>query len=505
MTNTIYSYVFENLNRNPSKTFISTYDNKNITYQDLLSNVTATQNYLISKGVSGGDRILIQCQKCPEFIYLYLACSSLNAIFVPLNPAYTNNELDYFIKDTTPTLFICDDGQFKIPGYANKKLQIISMHEIKSHLATVNDNPTIPQNSFNTDDTAVIIYTSGTTGKPKGAMLSHRNLITNGQALCNIWEINKDDTLLHMLPLYHVHGLFFGLNTILMSCAKIILTPKFDLTWVHQFIKASTILMGVPTFYTRILNDKKFRSDNFSHMRLLISGSAPMLEATHHEFFEKTGKEIVERYGMSETGIISSNPIHGTKKVGSVGTSLPNQSFKILDNAKKELPANEIGHIYVSGDNVTKGYWNKPELSNDIFTTDGYFHTGDLGYIDDEGYLSITGRAKDLIITGGLNVYPIEVEAVINEVDEVKESAVIAVPHDDFGECVIAVITCTSDNIDIEKIKKHTSSKLANYKQPKSFKIVDEIPRNVMGKVQKASLREQFKNLFQSTSEEISN
>ena len=346
------------------------------------------------------------------------------------------------------------------------------------------------------DDLAAILYTSGTTGKSKGAMLSHKNLVSNTAVLKETWRYSSDDTLLHMLPIYHTHGLFVAFNLLAYVNGSIIFLPKFSIQDALKWMKKSTSMMGVPTFYTRLLSDEKFNQDLVKHVRLFISGSAPLLAETHIEFENRTGKKILERYGMTETNMNISNPYDGERKPGTVGLPLPGIELRIADKFGKELTNGEIGIIELRGENIFKGYWQMPDKTKESFRDDGFFITGDMAYIDDNNYVIIVGRDKDLIITGGLNVYPKEVEELIDEIDGVVESAVIAVPHKDFGEAVVSVVIRSNENLSEDDIKNNLIEKIAKFKQPKKVFFENELPRNSMGKVQKVDLREKFKNTF---------
>jgi len=397
-------------------------------------------------------------------VMVYLATLQIGAIYAPLNPAYTDAEVDYFIADLEPALTIRD-----IRPFAGESHRFEPGHAIEPRSA---------------DDIAAIIYTSGTTGRSKGAMLSHGNLATNAEALIQTWGYTSNDVLLHALPVFHVHGLFISLHCALLTGSPTIWLERFDDAEVIATLPRATVMMGVPTFYTRLLANPAFTREVAAHVRVFISGSAPLLESTFAEFERRTGKRILERYGMSEAVIISSNPLQGERIAGSVGFPLPGVDLRIADG--------EVGEIEIKGLSVFRGYWRMPEGTGD-FTGDGYFRTGDVGRQDEDGRLWITGRAKDLIISGGFNVYPKEIELVLDALPGVVESAVIGLPHHDFGEAVVAVVIGQSEETALIAAARQ---RLAPYKAPKRIVFVDELPRNAMGKVQKAVLREAYNDLF---------
>ena len=347
------------------------------------------------------------------------------------------------------------------------------------------------------DDLAAILYTSGTTGRSKGARLSHHNLVSNAAVLADTWRFTRDDVLLHMLPIYHTHGLFVACNLIAMVGGTMIFLPKFSVETALHWMPQATSMMGVPTFYTRLLASADFTAEASQHMRVFISGSAPLLAETHRAFSARTGKAILERYGMTETNMITSNPYDGDRRPGTVGMPLAGINLRIADAETGKICADgEIGIIELRGDNVFQGYWEMPEKTAESFREDGFFITGDMAVRDADGYVSIVGRDKDLIITGGLNVYPREVESLVDEVAGVQESAVIGVPHPDFGEAVVAIVAARPDAVSADAVTEALAGKLAKFKQPKSVHLVDALPRNSMGKVQKAALRKEYAGLF---------
>lgn len=439
-------------------------DGTAISYGQLEDDVARTASLLIEYEVEPGDRVALQSEKSVAAVAVYLATLKVGAVFLPLNTAYTEVEIEYFIDDAEPVLFVED---------------------AEALVADARTRPPLADTLvMDDDDLASIIYTSGTTGRSKGAMLSHGNLAANAQALHQIWGFTADDVLLHALPIFHVHGLFVGLHCAFLSGAPMVWLPKFDDGQVLDGLAKATVMMGVPTFYTRLLANPSFTQDRANHMRLFISGSAPLLESTFAEFEARTGKRILERYGMSEAVIITSNPLDGERIAGSVGYPLPGVDLRI---------AGETGTIEIKGPSVFAAYWRMPEKTAEEFTADGYFITGDVGRQDPDGRVWISGRAKDLIISGGFNVYPKEIELIFDELAGVSESAVIGVPHPDFGEAVVAVVIGQGEESDLIA---QARTRLAAFKAPKRVFFVDELPRNAMGKVQKNLLRERFAGTF---------
>lgn len=458
---------------------------------------------LTALGVAKGDRVAVQTRKCAECLWLYLACLRVGAVYLPLNTAYTAAEITYFVGDAKPTLFVCDEERLTdmhrtLADGAQTIMAITGTGG--DSLATRAGN--MPERfetiDLSADDLAAILYTSGTTGRSKGAMISHENLRSNALALTDIWRFGPSDRLLHALPIYHTHGLFVATNTILLAGAAMLFLPKFDAEAVLKHIPNATAMMGVPTFYSRLLARPDFTADTVQNMRLFISGSAPLSAEVHRNFTARTGMAILERYGMTETNMITSNPYDGPRKPGAVGFPLPGISARIADpQTGKELEQGEIGVIELTGPNVFKGYWRMPQKTRDVFRDDGYFITGDLGYIDEEGYFTISGRDKDLIISGGLNVYPAEIENALDTLDGIAESAIIGLPHADFGEAVTAIVVAADDApIDEDAIRNRLQLVLAKFKVPRRIIAVDTLPRNTMGKIQKTLLREQFADLY---------
>ena len=470
----------------------------NYSWDDLLQASGKIANLLSALQLPKGSRILAHVEKSPEALLLYLASLRTGLIFIPMNTAYQSAEMRYFIGDAQPAVVVCSPKNFGWLAQLAFELgcaHVFTLDDTLPNQGSLLQRAAALSGDFSTvhaepDDIASILYTSGTTGKSKGAMLSHRNLSANAQALQSAWDWKSDDVLLHSLPLFHVHGLFIACHVALLSGTKIILLPKFDPEQILQFIPHSTVMMGVPTYYVRLLAQQELTQALCGHMRLFISGSAPLLTETFHSFQERTGHTILERYGMSETNIICSNPSHGERRAGTVGMALAQQQLRSVDDDGQVCPADGIGHIQVKGPNVFLGYWNMPEKTAEEFTADGFFNTGDLGKIDADGYLSIVGRSKDLIISGGYNIYPKEIELLLDEIPGVVESAVIGLPHKDFGEAVCAVLVC-NQSIDVGALIALLKTRIANFKVPKKVIVIDELPRNSMGKVQKNVLRQQ--------------
>ncbi|MGY4366578.1 malonyl-CoA/methylmalonyl-CoA synthetase [Bradyrhizobium sp. LB1.3] len=498
----LFSRLFDGLD-DPKRLAIETHDGGRISYGDLIARAGQMANVLVARGVKPGDRVAVQVEKSVANIMLYLATVRAGAVYLPLNSAYTLNELDYFIGDAEPSLVVCDpskaEGLAPIAAKVKAKVETLGPNgkgslteaadKASSEFATV---------SRANDDLAAILYTSGTTGRSKGAMLTHDNLASNSLALVGYWGFTDKDVLIHALPIYHTHGLFVATNVTLFARASMIFLPKLDPDLIIKLMARATVLMGVPTFYTRLLQNPALSRDTTQHMRLFISGSAPLLAETHREWSARTGHAVLERYGMTETNMNTSNPYDGERVPGAVGFPLPGVSVRVTDpETAKELPREEIGMIEVKGPNVFKGYWRMPEKTKAEFRDDGFFITGDLGKIDAKGYVHILGRGKDLVISGGFNVYPKEIESEIDAMPGVIESAVIGVPHADFGEGVTAVLVCNKGaDVSEAAVLKALDGRLAKFKMPKRVFVVDELPRNTMGKVQKNILRDTYKDLY---------
>ena len=487
----------------PAKTFIETLDGETISYAGVLERSARAANALADIGVRPGDRVAVQVEKSPAMLMLYLACVRAGAIFLPLNTAYTAAELDYFIGDAEPKLVVCDPAKrAAIDAIAAKHSAVVESLDSagRGSLAdkTRAASATFANVARGPDDLAAILYTSGTTGRSKGAMLSHDNLASNSLALQQYWRFTRDDVLIHALPIYHTHGLFVATNVMLFAGGSMIFLPKLDPDAILKVMPRATSMMGVPTFYTRLLAHPGLTREATRHMRLFVSGSAPLLADTHREWRERTGHAILERYGMTETNMNTSNPYDGERIAGTVGFPLPGVALRVAEpETGAVLGVDEIGVIEVKGPNVFKGYWRNPQKTVEEFRPDGFFITGDLGKIDARGYVHIVGRGKDLVITGGFNVYPKEVESEIDALPGVVESAVIGVPHKDFGEGVTAVVVREKGAaINEADVAAALEQRLAKFKLPKKVIFVDDLPRNTMGKVQKNVLRETYKDLY---------
>lgn len=484
--------------------FLRTGEGRVFSYGDLLADSARFANALSELGVQTGDRVAVQVEKSPEALMLYLGVIRAGAVFLPLNTAYTAAEVAYFLGDAEPALAVCRPEDLeqtkKIAGETGvprvETLGADSDGSLMAHFkaaGTASDD--VPREA---DDLAAILYTSGTTGRSKGAMLTHRNLASNAQALAETWRFTARDTLLHALPIFHTHGLFTATNTLLYAGGSMIFLPRFDVDTVLRLLPEATAMMGVPTFYSRLLQSEALTRELVAHIRVFISGSAPLSPEVHAEFEKRTGHAIVERYGMTETGMNTSNPYDGARRAGTVGFPLPGVEIRVADpETGAPLPDGEVGMIEIRGPNVFKGYWGMPEKTAEEFRGDGFFISGDLGMIDAQGYLNIVGRDKDLIISGGFNVYPAEVEAAIDAVPGIAESAVIGVPHPDFGEGVTAVVARQNGaTVDEETILERLAGELAKFKQPKRVFFVEALPRNAMGKIQKKNLRETYKDAY---------
>lgn len=478
----------------------------NYSWRDLERATAMMANLLQSLKLPEGSRIAVQVEKSVEAVMLYLATLRAGYVFLPLNTAYQSAEIEYFITNAEPAVVVCSSKNF---GWVSK----IAFKAGTQHVFTLDDNRTgsLLERAAHcsdrhqvvarqADDLAAILYTSGTTGRSKGAMLTHGNLLSNAQVLKNYWGWQPGDVLMHVLPIFHVHGLFVALHGALLNGSKMIWMAKFEPRKVIDKLPEATVFMGVPTLYVRLLAEPGLDREAVRNMRLFIAGSAPLLIETFVAWQQRTGHTILERYGMSETAMLTSNPYHardGERRGGTVGYPLPGVSLRVVDDAGQPLPVGEIGGIQVKGPNVFKGYWRMPEKTAEEFTADGYFKTGDVGKIDARGYVTIVGRSKDLIISGGYNVYPAEIEGYINEMPGVAESAVVGVPHPDFGEVGVAVLVRKpGEALDPEQVIAALKSRLANFKIPKRCFVVDDLPRNTMGKVQKNLLREQHKHIF---------
>jgi len=470
-------------------------------YADVDHRSAAMATVLLGNGVKPGDRVVCQVEKSPDAVALYFACLRSGFVYVPLNTAYTAEEVGYFIGDAEPAAFIfCPSKSAKLHPVGDLS-GVPIMHTLgpdgsgtlaaEASQAVGND----PITQCRPDDVAAMLYTSGTTGRSKGAMITHENLAVNARALHAIWRFRAGDIVLHALPIFHVHGLFVALHTAMLAGAEVIFLPQFDAAAVRHFLPHATVFMGVPTHYSRLLADPDFGAEDASRIRLFTAGSAPLPETVFREFRLRTGHSICERYGMTECGILTSNPPEGKRIAGTVGYPLPAVEARIVDDHGTQLPPNTVGTLEVRGPNVFPGYWRKPDKTDEAFTPDRFFRTGDIGLMASDGRISLVGRASDMIISGGYNVYPKEIELVLDEVPGVVESAVVGLPHPDFGEGVVAFLVAEPE-VTEHYLAEICASRLANYKRPKAFIFVSDLPRNAMGKVQKAALRKEHGQAF---------
>lgn len=486
----------------PDRAFLLPLDRAEISFRQAFACAARFAHLLAAFGVKRGDRVAVQVEKSPEAVFLYFACLRLGAIYVPFNPAYTAEELSYLLADAEPSLFVCTPGREAsarslLPGGA-----ILTLGEDGKTGSLIREATKSPADYADAPmaagDLAAILYTSGTTGRSKGAMLSHGNLASNARVLKELWQFGDQDVLLHALPIFHTHGLFVAINTALAAQSSIIFLPKLDLEQVFRHLPRATAMMGVPTYYVRLLADRRLDRAATRHMRLFISGSAPLPIEIFTQWQERTGHTILERYGMTETNMNTSNPYAGARKPGTVGLPLPGTEIRIVDSSGAPMPQGEVGMITVRGPNVFQGYWRQPEKTEADLHADGFFVTGDLGRRDEDGYISIVGRGKELVISGGLNVYPREVETSLNAVPGVTDSAVFGLPHPDLGEGVTAAVVAAG-GVTEATILAVLEERLANFKRPKRILFVSEIPRNAMGKVQKTLLQEKYSRLYMET------
>jgi malonyl-CoA/methylmalonyl-CoA synthetase len=502
MNANLFSRLFDGVD-DPARLAIEMLDGQRISYGDLVARAGQMANVLVGHGVKPGDRVAAQTEKSVPGLVLYLATVRAGAVYLPLNTAYTLNELEYFIGDAEPSLVVCDPSKAEGIGAIAAKVGAKVETMGADGKGSLSDAAARAASEFKTiaradDDLAAILYTSGTTGRSKGAMLTHDNLASNSLTLVDYWGFTDKDVLIHALPIYHTHGLFVASNVTLFARAAMIFLPKFDPEAIIKLMARATVLMGVPTFYTRLLQSPALTRQSTKHMRLFISGSAPLLADTHREWAARTGHAVLERYGMTETNMNTSNPYNGDRVAGAVGYPLPGVSVRVTDpETGKELPREAIGMIEIKGPNVFKGYWRMPEKTKAEFRDDGFFVSGDLGKIDAKGYVHILGRGKDLVISGGFNVYPKEIESEIDAMPGVIESAVIGVPHADFGEGVTAVVVCDKGaKVNENSVLQALDGRLAKFKMPKRVFVVDELPRNAMGKVQKNILRDTYSKIY---------
>ncbi|PSL16583.1 malonate--CoA ligase [Shimia abyssi] len=478
-------------------TFAQVPGRSDVSFGALFSGAERMAAALVALGVEPGDRVAVQVEKTMAAIELYLGTVMAGGVFLPLNTAYTTAELGYFLGDATPRVVVCDPARETGISAIAQGARVMTLDDAgggsMTDAAALHDG--FDPIKRKEDDLAAILYTSGTTGRSKGAMLSHGNLASNSEMLRDVWKFTDADVLIHALPIFHTHGLFVATNVALLAGASVVFLAKFDADAILEAMPRATSLMGVPTFYTRLLDDARLDRNLTEKIRLFISGSAPLLVDTHEQWEKRTGHRILERYGMTETNMSMSNPYDGERRAGTVGFPLPGVEARIRDKGELVAPG-DIGVLEVRGPNVFQGYWQMPEKTAEELLPDGWFITGDLAKVDADGYVTIVGRGKDLVITGGFNVYPKEVEALIDDLPGVRESAVIGVPHSDFGEAVVAVVVANGGVLEETDITGALAEVLARFKQPKRVIFVPELPRNTMGKVQKKELREGYANIF---------
>ena len=482
----------------PRRPLLSTRDGRTYSYADAFDAAGRFAAFFAELGMSKGDRLVAQVDKSPEALFLYLACLRAGVVFVPLNTGYTLGEVEYFLTDAQPSLVVCrPESAAAITELATRlgirAVETLGAARDGSLIERSDAGPILSEDAWIDDaDLAALLYTSGTTGRSKGAMLTHENLRSNALALCRAWHFEPSDVLVHALPIFHTHGLFVACNVTMLAGSSMIFLPKFNAEEILELLPVSTVMMGVPTFYTRLLQEPGLTRDACARMRLFVSGSAPLLAETHREWRARTGHAILERYGMTETNMNASNPYRGDRVPGSVGPAIEGVEIRIVDeNTAVPVAEGDIGMIEIRGPNVFKGYWRMPEKTASEFRPDGFFITGDLGRIDQQGYLTIVGRSKDLIITGGYNVYPKEVEIEIDALESVLESAVVGIPDADFGEAVTAFVVLKPEkSLTQPEVLLSLRARLASYKLPKSVVFLDQLPRNAMGKVQKNLLRD---------------
>lgn len=487
-----------------SRPFLTTRDSAVVSYADVEHETARFAHMIATLGVAPGDRIAVQVEKSPAALLFYLGCLRAGAVFLPLNTAYTGDELDYFLADAAPTLVVCDPAReydmtprARTHGVAHVlTLDSAGQGSLQDRANTLTDDQVRDHSPHvcRSEDLAAILYSSGTTGQPKGAMLSHGALEANAAALHKVWQFGPEDILLHALPIFHTHGLFVATNTVLMNGTGMIFHDGFDADAVVEDLDKATVFMGVPTYYTRLLSHPGLNPSTCQTIRLFISGSAPLLDETFSAFTQRTGHQIVERYGMTEAGIITSTDPDKPRHAGTVGWPLDGVTLRVTDEADSPVADGETGGVQIKGESLFTGYWNKPDKTAEEFSDDGFFRTGDIGRIEPDGQLTLVGRAKDMFISGGFNVFPKEIEQIIDGLDGVEESAVIGLPHPDFGEAGLAVIVGANAKLDTDVVRASLKSSLANYKVPKMVVQTDALPRNAMGKVQKNVLRDVYRS-----------
>ncbi len=496
MTNPLWERLFAR-HEGSDEPFLHLPDGTMTAYSAFLARSAQLAHVLAAQGLRPGDRLAMQVEKSADALALYAACVRAGIVFLPLNTGYTAVEVDYFVADSGAAILVGDPATDALPDIAERHgAAYMTLGPEGGTLAdAASGDAAFPTADRNGNDLAALLYTSGTTGRSKGAMLTQDNLLSNALVLKEHWRFTADDVLLHALPIFHTHGLFVATNVTLAAGGSMIFLPKFEADAVIAHLPRATSMMGVPTFYTRLLADARFDAELCRNIRLFISGSAPMLEETHRQVEARTGHRVLERYGMTETGMTCSNPCDGERRIGTVGPALPGIEVRVLADGT-EVPRGDIGTLHVRGPNVFHGYWGMPDKTQEELSPDGWFTTGDLTKQDADGYVTIVGRDKDLIISGGYNVYPKELEMVLDDLPGVLESAVIGAPHPDFGETPVAILVPSGDGPDIPAIEAALRERLAGYKRPRLIEVVDALPRNTMGKVQKAELRKRYADSF---------
>ncbi len=487
----------------PAAPFLRLPDGSALAFAEVEARAIELATALQALGAMPGERVAVQVEKSPDAVALYLACLRIGAVFVPLNTAYTADEVAYMLGDATPAVFVAAPERAAELADAAREAGVGALRTLgASGDGTLPDEIVAdgtPLHACDGSTLAAMLYTSGTTGRPKGAMLSHDNLRANARTLHALWGFQPGDVLLHALPIFHAHGLFVALHCALLNGSEVIFLPRFEVQTLRRWLPEATVLMGVPTFYSRLLAEPDFARPECDHVRVFISGSAPLPEAVFQRFAERTGQPILERYGMTESGMITSNPLEGERVAGSVGFALPDVELRVVDETGAARGAGEVGEVEIRGPNVFRGYWQQPEKTREAFREDGFFRTGDLGRLDAEGRLFLVGRGSDLIISGGYNVYPKEIEACLDAVPGVVESAVVGIAHPDLGEAVVAfVVRDAEGSLTEAAVRPALADRLARFKHPKRTVFVDALPRNAMGKVQKKTLRETHASLFEA-------
>ena len=498
MTANLFELLWSNTADRPDQVCLRLADGAVLTYGDLERRSAELAGALVAAGAVVGDRVVVQVEKSADAVALYLACLRAGLVHVPLNTAYTTAEVGYFLDDAEPRVFVCrtetEEALAPVAAEAGVPAVLTLGTDGGGTLVQAADaaSPSTAVERRQPDDLAALLYTSGTTGRSKGAMLSHGNLASNARALHQVWGFERGDVLLHILPIFHVHGLFVALHPAWLNGSEIVFLPRFDPSEVRRLLPAASVVMGVPTHYARLLADPAFGPDDCRSVRLFTCGSAPLTEGVFRAFTERTGSVICERYGMTEAGIITSNPLHGERIAGTVGYPLPGVEVRVVDDQRRPVGPEEDGIVEARGPGIFAGYWRQPAKTAEALHPDGWLSTGDVGTLAPDGRLTLAGRATDLIISGGYNIYPKEIELVLDEVPGVAETAVVGTPDADFGESVTAfVVVRPGEAVGEETVRRSIEGRLARFKHPRRYVFVDDLPRNAMGKVQKALLRQE--------------